>query len=76
MSDRPPFHADHVGSLLRPRELIDARHQFRDGALSESELRSIEDRAICDVVKLQEDIGLPVITDGEFRRGELSSVIW
>ncbi len=73
MSERPPFHADHIGSLLRPPELIDARHKFRDGALGENELHAIEDRAICDVVKLQEDIGLPVITDGEFRRGAFFS---
>ena len=73
MSERPPFHADHIGSLLRPPELIDARHKFRDGALGENELHAIEDRAICDVVKLQEDIGLPVVTDGEFRRGAFFS---
>jgi 5-methyltetrahydropteroyltriglutamate--homocysteine methyltransferase len=69
MSQKPPFHADHVGSLLRPQALIDARHKLREGALTEKELHAIEDRAIKDVVKLQEEIGLRVVTDGEFRRG-------
>jgi 5-methyltetrahydropteroyltriglutamate--homocysteine methyltransferase len=69
----PPFRADHVGSLLRPRALIEARHKLRDGLISEESLREIEDRAIRAVVALQEDIGLEVITDGEFRRGAFFS---
>lgn len=73
MNARPPFRADHVGSLLRPQELIDARHQRRDDGISGSELRAIEDRAIRDVVKFQEDIGLQCVTDGEFRRGAFFS---
>ena len=73
MSQKPPFHADHVGSLLRPQALIDARHKLREGALTEKELHAIEDRAIKDVVKLQEEIGLRVVTDGEFRRGAFFS---
>jgi 5-methyltetrahydropteroyltriglutamate--homocysteine methyltransferase len=73
MSQKPPFHADHVGSLLRPQALIDARHKLREGALTEKELHAIEDRAIKDVVKLQEEIGLQVVTDGEFRRGAFFS---
>jgi 5-methyltetrahydropteroyltriglutamate--homocysteine methyltransferase len=71
--ERPPFRADHVGSLLRPRELIEARHKLRDALISEEDLREIEDRAIRAVVALQEDIGLEVITDGEFRRGAFFS---
>jgi 5-methyltetrahydropteroyltriglutamate--homocysteine methyltransferase len=69
----PPFRADHVGSLLRPPELIDARHRLREGKIKPDELHAIEDRAIRDVVKLQEDIGLDAITDGEFRRGAFFS---
>jgi 5-methyltetrahydropteroyltriglutamate--homocysteine methyltransferase len=65
---KPPFRADHVGSLLRPRELHEAREQNRAGKLSDAELRKIQDKDIRDVVKLQESIGLPSITDGEFRR--------
>jgi 5-methyltetrahydropteroyltriglutamate--homocysteine methyltransferase len=64
----PPFRADHVGSLLRPKYLLDARQQAAQGGISPMELRLIEDRAISEVVRLQEDVGLQSITDGEFRR--------
>ncbi|HEY7840224.1 MAG TPA: 5-methyltetrahydropteroyltriglutamate--homocysteine S-methyltransferase [Gammaproteobacteria bacterium] len=64
----PPFRADHVGSLLRPPNLLSAREDFRQGKLSADKLKAIEDEAIRDVVKLQEDVGLQSITDGEFRR--------
>ncbi|MEZ5661044.1 MAG: 5-methyltetrahydropteroyltriglutamate--homocysteine S-methyltransferase [Burkholderiaceae bacterium] len=65
----PPFRADHVGSLLRADSVKAARKKFfEEKSLSADELRAIEDDAIRDVVKLQEDIGLPVVTDGEFRR--------
>jgi 5-methyltetrahydropteroyltriglutamate--homocysteine methyltransferase len=73
MNATPPFRADHVGSLLRPPALIEARHKAREGTIEASELRSIEDRAIREVVRFQEDIGLSVITDGEFRRGAFFS---
>jgi methionine synthase II (cobalamin-independent) len=63
-----PFRADHVGSLLRPQELLRAREQHQQGTLSAESLRAIEDRSIRDVAKLQEDIGLQGITDGEYRR--------
>lgn len=65
---KPPFRADHVGSLLRPPELLAAREQFRDGRLSREALTELEDQAIRDVVKMQEVIGLQSATDGEFRR--------
>ncbi len=64
----PPFRADHVGSFLRPAALLDAREQFRTGKLSRVQLREAEDAAIRDVVRLQEDVGLQGITDGEYRR--------
>jgi 5-methyltetrahydropteroyltriglutamate--homocysteine methyltransferase len=63
-----PFRADHVGSLLRPPELLSAREQHQGGTLSSASLREIEDRCIRDVAKLQEEIGLQGITDGEYRR--------
>ena len=63
-----PFRADHVGSLLRPPELLAARAQFEAGTLSCEELTRLEDAAIVEVVKMQEDIGLQAVTDGEFRR--------
>jgi 5-methyltetrahydropteroyltriglutamate--homocysteine methyltransferase len=65
---RPPFHADHVGSLLRPPELREARAKAKTGALGATQLRSIEDACIVRAVKKQEEIGLQSITDGEFRR--------
>src|SRR5919106_1178880 len=65
---KAPFRADHVGSLLRPHELHDLREQVRLGKAPAKELRELEDRLIREVVKLQEDLGLPSVTDGEFRR--------
>jgi 5-methyltetrahydropteroyltriglutamate--homocysteine methyltransferase len=64
----PPFRADHVGSLLRPRALLQAREDAARGAISRDDLRAIEDEAIRDAVRMQEDIGLRSVTDGEFRR--------
>ncbi len=64
----PPFRADHVGSLLRPPELRQARDDFAAGQISADELRSIEDAAITEVVRAQEEVGLQSATDGEFRR--------
>ena len=70
MSDRttPPFRADHVGSLLRPQTLLQARADFAEGRIDADALREIEDEAIRDVVALQQDAGLKSATDGEFRR--------
>jgi 5-methyltetrahydropteroyltriglutamate--homocysteine methyltransferase len=70
MSERttPPFRADHVGSLLRPRALLQAREDTARGAISPDDLRAIEDDAIRDAIRMQEDIGLRSVTDGEFRR--------
>ena len=64
----PPFRADHVGSLLRPKELLQAREDCAAGKISREELRALEDDAIRDVVKMQNDVGLQSATDGEFRR--------
>ncbi len=64
----PPFRADHVGSLLRPKEVLAAREDHKAGRITPEQLRVIEDAAIKNVVKLQEDIGLQGVTDGEFRR--------
>ena len=68
MADKPFFRADHVGSLLRPGSLLDAREKWKSGGLSRDELTELENEAIRDAVKLQEDVGLRAITDGEFRR--------
>jgi 5-methyltetrahydropteroyltriglutamate--homocysteine methyltransferase len=64
----PPFRADHVGSLLRPPELLRARADHAAGKISSEQLRTIEDDAIRDVVRMQEALGLQTATDGEFRR--------
>jgi len=64
----PPFRADHVGSFLRPKALLDARAAFKAGTIGKEELRAAEDAAIADVVKMQEDLGYKGVTDGEFRR--------
>lgn len=68
MTSRPPFRADHVGSLLRPAKLQDARAKAARGEIERSALRAVEDEAIAHVVKQQESVGLQSITDGEFRR--------
>jgi len=65
---RPPFRADHVGSLLRPPGLLAARSGFAAGRISAAELRGIEDEAIAEVVRKQQEVGLAAATDGEFRR--------
>lgn len=64
----PPFRADHVGSLLRPHRLLQARAAHRAGEIPDEALRGVEDEAIRDVVALQEDVGLQTRTDGELRR--------
>jgi 5-methyltetrahydropteroyltriglutamate--homocysteine methyltransferase len=66
---RPPFRADHVGSLLRPPALRQAFRGHAAGELPDAEFARIQDACIRDVVRLQEESGLGVATDGEFRRG-------
>jgi 5-methyltetrahydropteroyltriglutamate--homocysteine methyltransferase len=70
MSQRstPPFRADHVGSFLRPKYLLEAREKRARGELSAADLRKVEDQAIAEIIRFQEDTGLEAITDGEFRR--------
>ena len=63
-----PTHFDHVGSFLRPQYLLEAREQKASGAITAEQLRLVEDKAIAEIVKFQEDVGLKSITDGEFRR--------
>ena len=64
----PPFRAEQVGSLLRPRTVLEARTKFKNGKISSEELRAIEDEAIIDEIKTVESLGMKVVTDGEFRR--------
>jgi 5-methyltetrahydropteroyltriglutamate--homocysteine methyltransferase len=65
---KPPFRADHVGSFLRPAALKEARAEREKGAITAAELKAVEDREIEKIIKQQEDIGLQLATDGEFRR--------
>ena len=65
---KPPFRADHVGSFLRPPELLEARERHSKGEITRQALRAVEDTAIGDIVRFQEDLGLTGVTDGEFRR--------
>jgi 5-methyltetrahydropteroyltriglutamate--homocysteine methyltransferase len=64
----PPFRADHVGSLLRPPELLRARDEFAAGTITAAQLRAVEDESVRGAVALQQDVGLQSVTDGEFRR--------
>ena len=65
---KPPFRADHVGSILRTAPLKDARAKHAKGEIKDAELKAVEDREIETIIKKQEDIGLKLATDGEFRR--------
>ncbi|MDP2606401.1 MAG: 5-methyltetrahydropteroyltriglutamate--homocysteine S-methyltransferase [Deltaproteobacteria bacterium] len=65
---KAPFRANHVGSLLRPPELRQAREKHQKSEITAAQLREVEDRCIRDAVKMQEDVGMQGITDGEFRR--------
>lgn len=69
---RPPFRAEHLGSLLRPKELVEKRVQLDDKKAVEigkdEELHAMEDKAINEIVKLQLDLGFHAINDGEYRR--------
>jgi 5-methyltetrahydropteroyltriglutamate--homocysteine methyltransferase len=65
---KPPFRADHVGSLLRPPALKQARAKHATGEIDDAALKAVEDREIAAVIKKQEDVGLQLATDGEFRR--------
>ena len=65
---KPPFRADHVGSILRSAAVKDARAKHEAGKLADAELKAVEDREIDKIIKKQEDIGLKLTTDGEYRR--------
>jgi 5-methyltetrahydropteroyltriglutamate--homocysteine methyltransferase len=65
---KPPFRADHVGSLLRPKKLLRTREDHQAGRISAEDLRRVEDESIREVIKLQEDVGLQAVTDAEYRR--------
>jgi 5-methyltetrahydropteroyltriglutamate--homocysteine methyltransferase len=70
---KPPFRIEHVGSFVRPERLLNAARERKAGRLNESELKKIQDEAIRDIVAFQESLGLPSVTDGEFRRRSWSA---
>ncbi len=63
-----PARFDHVGSFLRPDYLLAARAEFAAGGINAAALRQVEDRAIAEIVRFQQDVGMKAITDGEYRR--------
>jgi len=65
---QPPFRAEHIGSLLRPKPLLEKRQQLEAKQCTSSDLKSVEDDAIKHVVELQRNVGIKTITDGELRR--------
>jgi 5-methyltetrahydropteroyltriglutamate--homocysteine methyltransferase len=73
---KPPFRADHVGSLIRPQELREARQAHLEGRLPAAELHALEDRLIREAVAMQERVGLQAVTDGEFRRTSFREVLF
>ena len=67
--------AEHVGSFLRPKEVLEARAANQSGKLSDAELRKVEDKHIAELVKQQIDNGIYSISDGEYRRGLSNHII-
>ncbi len=72
----PPFRAEHIGSLLRPRSLLDQRARFARGDIGKDEMRQSEDAAILEAIHLQERLGFRFVTDGEFRRRSYHSYFY
>ena len=70
---KPPFHAEHIGSFVRPPRLIEAARARKAGQIPEEQFRRVQDDCIREIVTFQESIGLPSITDGEFRRRSWSA---
>src|SRR5579862_8837017 len=73
---KPPFRAEHIGSLLRPKALLDQRAKFARGEIDQATLTKAEDQAIKDALALQERVGLKFATDGEFRRRSYHSFFY
>ena len=70
---QPPFRAEHVGSFVRPERLLQAAREHKKGGLDAARFKAIQDECITDIVRFQESIGLPAVTDGEFRRRSWSA---
>jgi 5-methyltetrahydropteroyltriglutamate--homocysteine methyltransferase len=70
---KPPFRVEHVGSFVRPASLLDAARAHKAGKLADAQFKDVQDRCIRDIVAFQESLGLPSVTDGEFRRRSWSA---
>jgi 5-methyltetrahydropteroyltriglutamate--homocysteine methyltransferase len=70
---KPPFHAEHIGSFVRPQRLVEAARSRKNSSLSEDAFRQVQDDCIREIVAFQESIGMPSVTDGEFRRRSWSA---
>src|SRR6184192_3216399 len=70
---KPPFHAEHIGSFVRPPRLIDAARARKADHITQAQFRQVQDDCIREIVAFQESIGLPSVTDGEFRRRSWSA---
>ena len=71
-----PYRAEHIGSLLRPADLLQARSAHQDGRIDRDELRRVEDRSIADILAMQRAVGLDVVSDGEYRRAGWMGGFW
>jgi 5-methyltetrahydropteroyltriglutamate--homocysteine methyltransferase len=76
LAAKPPFRAEHIGSLLRPAGLLRERARFAKGEINAAELTAAEDEAITDAIRLQERLGFKFVTDGEFRRRSYHSFFY
>jgi 5-methyltetrahydropteroyltriglutamate--homocysteine methyltransferase len=74
--EKPPFRAEHIGSLLRPAALLEQRARFARGEISQTDLTAAENAAISEAIALQERLGLRFVTDGEFRRRSYHSFFY
>ena len=70
---KPPFHVEHIGSFVRPPRLVEAARAHKAGKLDDADFHAVQDECIRDIVAFQESIGMPSITDGEFRRRSWSA---
>lgn len=68
LHQRPPFRAEHLGSLLRPNKLLDVKIAYEKGDVKEAELQVVEDKEITDIVDTQKKLGYSAVSDGEYRR--------
>lgn len=68
LHQRPPFRAEHLGSLLRPAQLLESKLAFEAGKIPESQLTASEDKEINAIVETQQKLGYPALSDGEYRR--------